>query len=47
VLLTCDETNIGSRKLIEANGGQLENAVVVEDSSVKKLRYWIELAGEP
>lgn len=41
VLLTCDETNIGSRKLIEANGGQLENAVVVEGSPVKKLRYWI------
>jgi len=43
VLLTCDETNIGSRKLIEANGGQLENAVVVEDSPVKKLRYWIDI----
>jgi predicted acetyltransferase len=46
VLLTCDETNIGSRKLIEANRGQLENAVVVEGSPVKKLRYWIELTRE-
>jgi predicted acetyltransferase len=43
VLLTCDETNIGSRKIIEANGGQLENAVEVEGQIVRKLRYWIDL----
>jgi len=43
VLLTCDETNIGSRKIIEANGGQFENAVVVEGQADKKLRYWISL----
>ena len=43
VLLTCDETNIGSRKIIEANGGQLENAVVVEGQTALKLRYWINL----
>ena len=43
VLLTCDETNIGSRKIIEANGGQLENAVVVEGQAALKLRYWINL----
>jgi predicted acetyltransferase len=41
VLLTCDETNTGSRKIIEANGGQFENAVVVEGQADKKLRYWI------
>ena len=46
VLLTCDETNIGSRKIIEANGGQFENAVVVEGQADKKLRYWISL-GSP
>jgi len=45
VLLTCDETNIGSRRVIEANGGQLENAVVVAGQAVKKLRYWIALDG--
>ena len=44
VLVTCDETNIGSRKIIEANGGQFENALAVEDESVRKLRYWIELS---
>ena len=43
VLLTCDETNIGSRKVIENNGGQLENAVPVEGQAVLKMRYWINL----
>lgn len=43
VLLTCDETNIGSRKIIEANGGQFENAVVVAGQAVQKRRYWINL----
>ena len=43
VLLTCDETNLASRKIIEANGGQLENAVVVEGQTALKLRYWINL----
>jgi predicted acetyltransferase len=43
VLLTCDETNIASRKVIENNGGQLENAVEVEGQTVLKMRYWINL----
>src|SRR6266508_84326 len=43
VLLTCNETNIGSRKIIEANGGQFENAVVVAGQEDQKLRYWIDL----
>jgi predicted acetyltransferase len=42
-LVTCDENNIGSKKVIERNGGKLENAVDVEGATVKKLRYWIEL----
>lgn len=42
VLVTCDEDNIGSKKIIEHNGGQLENALEVEGSP-RKLRYWIEL----
>lgn len=37
VLLTCDEDNIASRKVIEKNGGVLETA---EDG---KRRYWIDL----
>lgn len=43
VLLTCNETNIGSRKIIEANGGKLENAVVVAGQEGKQMRYWIHL----
>ncbi|HEX4207740.1 MAG TPA: GNAT family N-acetyltransferase [Ktedonobacteraceae bacterium] len=43
-LVTCDENNIGSKKVIEYNHGTFENAVNVEGSPVKKLRYWIELA---
>ena len=43
VLLTCDETNLASRKVIENNGGQLENAVQVEGQTVLKMRYWIHL----
>ena len=43
VLLTCDETNIGSRKIIETHGGRLEDAVEVAGRSVRKLRYWISL----
>ena len=34
-LVTCDEDNIGSRKVIEANGGEFE------DQRGIKLRYWI------
>ncbi len=43
VLVTCDETNIGSKKIIEANSGELENAVDLKDGSPRKLRYWIQL----
>lgn len=42
-LVTCDENNVSSKKVIEYNGGQFEDAVEVEGSSVKKLRYWIDL----
>lgn len=34
-LLTCDESNVASRKVIEANGGALE------DRRGEKLRYWV------
>jgi predicted acetyltransferase len=43
VLLTCNQSNIASRKIIEANGGHFENAVVVTGQDDKKLRYWISL----
>jgi predicted acetyltransferase len=34
-LVTCDNDNVGSRKVIEANGG------VFEDERAGKLRYWV------
>lgn len=43
VLLTCDSTNLPSRKIIEANGGILENKVPGEEGKSSKLRFWIEL----
>ena len=42
ILITCDEGNIASRKIIERNGGYLENRVTDEQGTVK-LRYWIRL----
>jgi predicted acetyltransferase len=43
-LVTCNEHNIASMKIIEANGGVLENKVpsVFHEGSLMR-RYWIEL----
>lgn len=43
ILITCDDDNIGSYKIIEKNGGVLENKVINEDCDEKFLtrRYWI------
>lgn len=38
VLVTCDDTNTASRKVIEAAGGRFE------DQRAEKLRYWISTA---
>jgi predicted acetyltransferase len=35
VLITCDVGNVGSRRVIEANGGQFE------DQRGEKLRFWV------
>ena len=35
VLVTCDDDNVGSRKVIEANGG------VLEDIRNNKMRFWV------
>ena len=42
-LLTCNETNIASRKIIEKNGGILENKVPNPDGGPDKLRFWINI----
>ena len=43
VLVTCDEGNIASAKIIEKNGGVLEDIYQDNDMAVPKRRYWIEL----
>jgi len=40
VLVTCDEDNVGSSKVIESQGGILENRVEYEGRF--KRRYWIK-----
>lgn len=40
-LVTCDETNTASRKIIEKNNGKLEDRWTKD--GVVKLRFWIEL----
>lgn len=42
ILVTCNETNIGSRKIIEANKGVLENVIEVGADKPRKMRYWIK-----
>ena len=41
VLVTCDETNLGSKKIIEKNGGVLEGREVNPETGTAKLRFWI------
>ena len=43
VLITCDVTNAASRKIIEKNGGILENQVPNPETGVDKLRYWVDV----
>lgn len=39
-LITCDDDNIGSRKIIEANGGILQDKIDTGQSSLTR-RYWV------
>lgn len=41
VLMTCDESNSASVKVIVKNGGILENIYDPKDGSSKKMRFWI------
>lgn len=43
VMLTCDFDNIGSSKIIEANGGILTGDSISPRSHKKVLQYWINL----
>lgn len=43
VLVTCDDNNIASARVIEVNGGKLGDKIENENSQVLLRRYWIEL----
>jgi predicted acetyltransferase len=42
VLITCDFDNIGSKKIIEHNGGNIENTIISKETGKEVLRYWIK-----
>jgi predicted acetyltransferase len=42
VLVTCDDDNIGSIRVIQKNGGILENIVTGPDLDKPTCRYWID-----
>lgn len=43
LLVTCDDNNIASARVIEKNGGKLADKVIKDDSKVPLRRYWIDL----
>jgi predicted acetyltransferase len=44
-LITCDDDNLGSIRIIEANGGILDNKVD-NGRNVLTRRYWVETVGK-
>lgn len=45
VLITCNDNNIGSIRVIEKNGGILENKIqnIINNEEITTRRYWINL----
>jgi predicted acetyltransferase len=43
-LITCDEHNVGSRKVIETCGGIFEGMIDCQESGIPKRRYWLPTA---
>lgn len=43
VMLTCDETNAGSIRVIEKNGGRLVDTRTLDPARPRKRYYWITL----
>jgi len=43
VMITCDFDNVGSYKIIEANGGKLTGNAISPRSQKKVLQFWIDL----
>jgi len=42
-MITCDEDNIASRKIIEANGGKFEKSILLKGRTTRTLHFWVEL----
>jgi predicted acetyltransferase len=43
ILLTCDTTNAASRRVIEKNGGVLQDVIEIEGRTDPVMRWWIAL----
>lgn len=43
VLLTCNENNLGSKRIIESNGGVFQDKIFLSKDKPFKLRYWISI----
>lgn len=43
ILVTCSVDNLGSSRVIERNGGVIEDIVHDEESNENIARYWITL----
>jgi predicted acetyltransferase len=43
VMLTCDSSNLPSKKIIEHWGGKFERAIALPGRNYTRLRYWITL----
>jgi predicted acetyltransferase len=43
VLVTCDKSNIASKKVIEKNGGIYESETISDVTGKEVLRFWIDL----
>jgi predicted acetyltransferase len=44
VLVTCDDNNIASARVIEKNDGKFVGKVTKDDSEIPIRRYWIDLS---
>lgn len=47
VMVTCDADNVGSRKIIEANGGQPAGQAISTRTGKLVLRFWCDTPDEP
>ncbi|HUG09398.1 MAG TPA: GNAT family N-acetyltransferase [Opitutaceae bacterium] len=43
-LITCDENNVASRKVVEACGGIFEGIIDCPETGIPKRRYWLHTA---